>query len=110
MLARPGHTEAAVDLAKLAGVTPVAYIIEILADVASFATTQSVNDALRIGRGVLCAPMATERAEALALSQMVAHNTEKFGTKFTVSVDHRENTTGVSAVDCRMCKLGMTLI
>ena len=70
-----------------------------LVGLASFATTQSVNDALRIGRGVLCAPMATERAEVLALSQMVAHNTEEFGTKFTVSVDHRENTTGVSAVE-----------
>ncbi len=30
VLARPGHTEAAVDLAKLAGASPVAYICEIL--------------------------------------------------------------------------------
>lgn len=70
-----------------------------LVGLSSFATTASVNKALRIGRGVLCVPMGAERAEQLALPQMVAHNTEKFGTKFTISVDHHENTTGVSAVE-----------
>lgn len=70
-----------------------------LVGLASFATTDNVNQALRVGRGVLCAPMSAERAAQLQLPQMVATNTEKFGTQFTVSVDHKGTTTGVSAVD-----------
>ncbi|MYV36039.1 GTP cyclohydrolase II [Weissella cibaria] len=70
-----------------------------LVGLASFATTENVNQALRVGRGVLCAPMSAERAAQLQLPQMVATNTEKFGTQFTVSVDHKGTTTGVSAVD-----------
>lgn len=70
-----------------------------LVGLASFATTENVNQALRVGRGVLCAPMSVERAAQLQLPQMVATNTEKFGTQFTVSVDHKGTTTGVSAVD-----------
>lgn len=70
-----------------------------LVGLASFATTENVNRALRVGRGVLCAPMSAERAAQLQLPQMVATNTEKFGTQFTVSVDHKGTTTGVSAVD-----------
>lgn len=70
-----------------------------LVGLASFATTENVNQALRVGRGVLCAPMSVERAAQLQLPQMVATNTEKFGTQFTVSVDHKGTTTGVSSVD-----------
>ena len=70
-----------------------------LVGLASFATTENVNQALRVGRGVLCAPMSAERAAQLQLPQMVATNTEKFGTQFAVSVDHKGTTTGVSAVD-----------
>ena len=33
-----------------------------LVGLASFATTENVNQALRVGRGVLCAPMSAERA------------------------------------------------
>nr|HQV19666.1 3,4-dihydroxy-2-butanone-4-phosphate synthase [Gordonia sp. (in: high G+C Gram-positive bacteria)] len=49
--------------------------------------------------GIICAPMTADRAAALDLPQMVEHNTDSHGTAFTVTVDHRDVSTGVSAVD-----------
>ncbi len=47
--------------------------------------------------GIVCAPMTGERADALALPPMVAENKDAHGTAFTVSVDHTDAGTGVSA-------------
>ncbi len=47
--------------------------------------------------GIICAPMTSERCEALRLPQMVTDNTDAHGTAFTVSVDHITTGTGVSA-------------
>src|SRR5436309_1540228 len=64
------------------------------------ATPEIVNFMLKLGRGILCAPMSAEWAERLGLKLMVAHNTAKFGTPFTESVDvRRGTTTGTSAFD-----------
>jgi 3,4-dihydroxy 2-butanone 4-phosphate synthase/GTP cyclohydrolase II len=64
------------------------------------ATPANVNFALKHGRGILCAPMAPEEADRLGLKLMVPHNTAKFGTPFTESVDARQGTTtGTSAFD-----------
>ncbi len=64
------------------------------------ATPGLVNFAVKHGRGILCAPMAPELADALGLKLMVQHNTAKFGTPFTESVDALEGTTtGTSAFD-----------
>jgi len=50
--------------------------------------------------GLICAPMTAERLDALRIPLMLAHNTEKHGTAFTVSVDARQGTTtGISAAD-----------
>jgi 3,4-dihydroxy 2-butanone 4-phosphate synthase/GTP cyclohydrolase II len=49
--------------------------------------------------GIICAPMTAERVEALRLPQMVEDNTDAHGTAFTVTVDHRDTGTGVSASD-----------
>jgi 3,4-dihydroxy 2-butanone 4-phosphate synthase/GTP cyclohydrolase II len=63
-------------------------------------TASMVNFALRHGRGILCAPMAPEEADRLELKLMVPHNTARFGTPFTESVDARRGTsTGTSAFD-----------
>lgn len=70
-----------------------------LVGLASFVTPAKINQALTIARGVLAVPMTAERATALGLAQMTQQNTEKFGTKFTVSVDHIDSTTGVSAFE-----------
>lgn len=70
-----------------------------LVGLASFVTPEKINQALTIARGVLAVPMTAERAAALGLAQMTQQNSEKFGTKFTVSVDHIDSTTGVSAFE-----------
>ncbi len=67
---------------------------------ASKATPELVNFALKQGRGILCAPMASDEADRLGLALMVERNTAKFGTPFTESVDvRRGTTTGTSAFD-----------
>jgi 3,4-dihydroxy 2-butanone 4-phosphate synthase/GTP cyclohydrolase II len=64
------------------------------------ATAASVNFMMRFGRGLICAPITTERAAALGLSRMVLDNRESFKTDFTVSVDATAGiTTGISAED-----------
>jgi 3,4-dihydroxy 2-butanone 4-phosphate synthase/GTP cyclohydrolase II len=51
-------------------------------------------------RGLLCVPMERTALERLQLGAMVAHNTERHGTAFTVSVDASEGvSTGISAAD-----------
>lgn len=50
--------------------------------------------------GVICLPMTNAIADALKLPAMVARNTSKFGTAFTVSIEAAEGvTTGISAHD-----------
>ncbi|HTX09660.1 MAG TPA: bifunctional 3,4-dihydroxy-2-butanone-4-phosphate synthase/GTP cyclohydrolase II [Solirubrobacteraceae bacterium] len=57
---------------------------------------------LRHGSGIICAPMPPERADELDLALMVARASDPLGTAFTVSVDHRDNSTGISAQDRAM--------
>lgn len=66
---------------------------------AATATPQWVNFMAREGRGLICVTLTPDRAERLALTPMVGHSTDPNGTAFTVSVDHRSNSTGISAFD-----------
>ncbi len=67
---------------------------------AGAATPDRVNFMVREARGLVCAPMTSERAQALDLPPMVARNTESFGTAFTISIDAvAGTTTGISAAD-----------
>jgi 3,4-dihydroxy 2-butanone 4-phosphate synthase/GTP cyclohydrolase II len=64
------------------------------------ATADKINFLARYARGLICAPLLPERAEALRLGPMVTDNTCKLGTAFTVSVDLvGGTTTGISAHD-----------
>ena len=51
------------------------------------------------GRGMICTPLTEERARQLELPLMVEKNTESMRTAFTVTVDHRSSTTGISAFE-----------
>ncbi len=63
-------------------------------------TPEAINFMLKYGRGVLCAPITTQRANELGLESMVDSNTSLHETSFTVSVDFIHGTsTGVSAAD-----------
>lgn len=64
---------------------------------AQFASAETINFMITHGRGLVCVPMPPERCEALRLPPMVDTNTSRFGTAFTISVDARDTTTGVSA-------------
>ncbi|WP_019536707.1 bifunctional 3,4-dihydroxy-2-butanone-4-phosphate synthase/GTP cyclohydrolase II [Paenibacillus ginsengihumi] len=61
------------------------------------ATPDVINFMIKVGRGLVCAPITEERAAELDLPPMVARNTDYHGTAFTVSIDHVETTTGISA-------------
>lgn len=63
------------------------------------ATPDIINFMIREGRGLVCLPMTQSRAEELDLKPMVAQNTDYHGTAFTVSIDHKETTTGISAFE-----------
>ncbi|MFD1670613.1 GTP cyclohydrolase II [Agrilactobacillus yilanensis] len=65
----------------------------------SFASPENVNFMTQHARGLLCAPIGREIAKKLDLLPMVTHNTERYGTAFTVSVDHKTTSTGISAFD-----------
>ncbi|MBN2739073.1 MAG: bifunctional 3,4-dihydroxy-2-butanone-4-phosphate synthase/GTP cyclohydrolase II [Spirochaetales bacterium] len=62
-------------------------------------TPEAVNYMAKYGRGLICVPMTAERLRALDLPLMVSQNTEKMKTAFTVSVDAKTCTTGISAFE-----------
>jgi 3,4-dihydroxy 2-butanone 4-phosphate synthase/GTP cyclohydrolase II len=71
---------------------------------AAKATPEMVNFMAVHGRGLICAPLIAERAEALDLPPMTRRNREAHRTAFTISVDAAEGvTTGISAADRARC-------
>lgn len=64
---------------------------------AEFATTENVNFMAVHAKGLICMPMSTELCKKLDLPQMVDANTDNHSTAFTVSIDHVDTTTGISA-------------
>ncbi len=67
---------------------------------ASLCTREMVNFMAVNGRGLICAPITSERAEELDLPQMTRRNHEGMKTAFTISVDASKGiTTGISAAD-----------
>lgn len=64
---------------------------------AEFATTENVNFMAIHGKGLICMPMSVELCRALRFPQMVSENEDNHETAFTVSVDHIDTTTGISA-------------
>ena len=61
------------------------------------ATPEMINFMATEGRGLICAPITKEKADQLQLNMMADVNTDSHGTAFTVSIDHVETTTGISA-------------
>ena len=66
---------------------------------AEFATTENVNMMATDAKGLICMPMSGEMCEELGLEQMVGINTDNHSTAFTVSIDHVDTTTGISAAE-----------
>lgn len=66
---------------------------------AEFATTANVNFMATHGKGLICMPMSEEYVRKLQFPQMVTRNTDNHETAFTVSIDHVDTTTGISAAE-----------
>lgn len=66
---------------------------------AQFATTENVNFMAANGKGLICMPMSEEICARLHLPQMVSDNTDNHETAFTVSIDYKDTTTGISAYE-----------
>ncbi len=64
---------------------------------ARFATTENITFMAVHARGLICTPMSIDYAHKLNLPQMVSENTDNHSTAFTVSIDHIDTTTGISA-------------
>jgi 3,4-dihydroxy 2-butanone 4-phosphate synthase/GTP cyclohydrolase II len=63
------------------------------------ATPEVINLMATHGRGLICVPIEEDLAQKLDLSPMVSNNTDPHGTAFTVSIDHKFSTTGISAFE-----------
>lgn len=66
---------------------------------AEFATTENINFMATHGKGLICMPMSKEYVERLKIPQMIQDNTDNHETAFTVSIDHIETATGISAAE-----------
>lgn len=66
---------------------------------AEFATTENINFMATHGKGLICMPMSEEYVRKLQIPQMVTRNTDNHETAFTVSIDHVDTTTGISAAE-----------
>lgn len=66
---------------------------------AQFATQANINFMASCAKGLICTPMSAAVATKLGLPPMVSENTDNHETAFTVSVDHVDTTTGISAAE-----------
>ncbi|MSR87113.1 bifunctional 3,4-dihydroxy-2-butanone-4-phosphate synthase/GTP cyclohydrolase II [Candidatus Peribacteria bacterium] len=63
-------------------------------------TTETMAFMIRHTGGVVCLPISNAIADQLELPPMVAQNTSRLGTPFTISIDAAQGvTTGISAAD-----------
>ena len=66
---------------------------------ATFSTPEKVNFMASEAKGLICTPVTEEIANRLGLNPMVKNNDSQHETAFTVSVDARVCTTGISAYE-----------
>ena len=67
---------------------------------AQLATPEQITFMARHAGGLVCTPMESNRLDVLQIEPMVQHNTSRYGTAFSVSVEARHLvTTGISAHD-----------
>lgn len=62
-------------------------------------TPEVINFMIRYGSGIVCVPLLEERVEEIGLPMMVTKSTDTRGTAFTVTIDAKGASTGVSAYE-----------
>jgi len=71
-----------------------------LAMAAEKVTPEAINFMAKHGRGLICLPIIGQRLDELRIPLMVQHNTSRYSTAFTVSVEAKDKvSTGISAFD-----------
>lgn len=71
-----------------------------LAIAAEKVTPEAINTMAKLARGLICLPIIGSRLDELQVPMMVDHNTSRFTTAFTVSVEAKHKiSTGISAAD-----------
>lgn len=60
-------------------------------------TPEVINFMIKYGKGLVCTPVTESLATRLDLHMMTHDNTDPLATAFTVSIDHKDTTTGISA-------------
>jgi 3,4-dihydroxy 2-butanone 4-phosphate synthase/GTP cyclohydrolase II len=63
------------------------------------ASPEVINFMATHAKGLICVPMLGERLDELEIQPMVVDNTDNHETAFTVSVDYKTTTTGISAYE-----------
>ncbi len=71
-------------------------------------TTENINFMAIHAKGLICMPMSEEYVHKLQFPQMVTRNTDNHETAFTVSIDHVDTTTGISAVERSLTAIKVT--
>ena len=62
-------------------------------------TPEAINFMAKEARGLICMPADSEVMDKLQFGAMVTHNTDNHETAFSVSIDHVDTTTGISAYE-----------
>lgn len=63
------------------------------------ATPEAMAFIIRYSSGLICQPMTAARLDELEIPLMTPENHDHFRTAFTISVDHVDTSTGISAHD-----------
>ena len=66
---------------------------------AELCTPEAINFMAKEARGLICMPADSEVMDKLQFGAMVSHNTDNHETAFSVSIDHVDTTTGISAYE-----------
>ncbi len=64
---------------------------------AEMLTGEHVNFMAKYAKGLICTPARAEILDQLSIDPMLANNTDNYETAFTVTIDHKDTTTGISA-------------
>lgn len=63
------------------------------------ATPDIINFMITHGKGLVCTSIKADLASKIGLPLMTNQSTDPLGTAFTITIDHKETTTGISAVE-----------
>lgn len=70
-----------------------------LVGISEFIDASAINFMAAHARGLICTPVSADIAEQAGLALMTEHNSDEYQTAFTISIDHVNSTTGISAFE-----------